>query len=65
MLNTWFIRAPAHWPRWCGVPKENRDYLDFLQRMETHLKRLKNWNVNCATHLEKEIEYLKNPQPKK
>lgn len=59
------------YPRACALaevvwsPKEKRDYLDFLQRMETHLKRLKNWNVNCATHLEKEIEYLKNPQTKK
>ncbi len=76
--NLWteYILSPEHaeymvYPRACALaevvwsPKENRDYLDFLQRMETHLKRLKNWNVNCATHLEKEIEYLKNPQPKK
>lgn len=59
------------YPRACALaevvwsPKEKRDYLDFLQRMETHLKRLKNWNVNAATHIEKEIEYLKNPQTKK
>jgi hexosaminidase len=76
--NLWteYILSPEHaeymvYPRACALaevvwsPKESRDYLDFLQRMETHLKRLKNWNVNCATHIEKEIEYLKNPQTKK
>lgn len=59
------------YPRACALaevvwsPKEKHDYLDFLQRMETHLKRLKNWNVNYATHISTEIEYIKNPQPKK
>lgn len=76
--NLWteYILSPQHaeymvYPRACALaevvwsPKEKRDYLDFLQRMETHLQRLKNWNVNCATHIQKEIEYLKNPQTKK
>jgi hexosaminidase len=59
------------YPRACALaevvwsPKQGRDYLDFLQRMETHLQRLQKWNVNCANHLVKEIEYLKNPQTKK
>lgn len=76
--NLWteYIATPQHaeymiYPRACALaevvwsPKDKRDYLDFLQRMETHLQRLKNWNVNCATHLETEIEYIKNPQTKK
>jgi hexosaminidase len=76
--NLWteYILTPQHaeymaYPRACALaevvwsPKEGRDYLDFLQRMESHLKRLKNWNVNCANHITKEIEYLKNPQTKK
>ncbi len=76
--NVWteYILTPQHveymvYPRACALaevvwsPKEKRDYLDFLQRMDVHLKRLKNWNVNCATHIQKEIEYLKNPETKK
>ena len=76
--NLWteYILSPQHaeymvYPRACALaevvwsPKDKRDYLDFLQRMEIHLQRLKNWNVNCATHIQKEIEYLKNPQTKK
>lgn len=59
------------YPRACALaeavwsPNEKHDYIDFLQRMEIHLKRLKNWNVNYATHIEREIEYIKNPQTKK
>lgn len=59
------------YPRACALaevvwsPKEKRNYPDFLQRMEQHLKRLKSWNVNAATHIEKEIENLKNQQTKK
>ena len=76
--NLWteYIATPEHaeymvYPRACALaevvwsPKEGKDYINFLQRMETHLQRLKNWNVNCAQHLVKEIEYLKNPQTKK
>ena len=76
--NLWteYIGTPEHaeymaYPRACALaevvwsPKQGKDYINFLQRMETHLQRLKKWNVNCAQHLVKEIEYLKNPQTKK
>jgi hexosaminidase len=72
--NLWteYILSPQHaeymaYPRACALaevvwsPKESRDYINFLQRMETHLQRLKKWNVNCATHIEKEIEYINGP----
>lgn len=75
--NLWteYILSPEHaeymvYPRACALaevvwsPKEGRDYINFLQRMETHLQRLKKWNVNYAQHLVKEIEYLKNPKAK-
>lgn len=76
--NLWteYILSPEHaeymvYPRACALaevvwsPQEGRDYNNFLQRMETHLQRLEAWNVNYARHLEKEIEYLKNPNAKK
>lgn len=49
------------YPRACALaevvwsPKETRNYDNFLQRMQTHFVRLKDWNVNCATHIRKEI----------
>jgi hexosaminidase len=76
--NLWteYILSSEHaeymvYPRACALaevvwsPKEGRDYIGFLQRMETHLQRLQKWNVNYAKHLLKEIEYLKNPKAKK
>lgn len=76
--NLWteYILSPEHaeymmYPRACALAevvwssKDSRDYSDFLLRMDTHLERLKNWNVNCATHITKEIENLKNSETKK
>lgn len=75
--NLWteYIATPQHaeymvYPRACALAevvwstKESRDYINFLQRMETHLQRLKKWDVNYASHLLKEIEYIKNPKAK-
>lgn len=36
-------------------PKESRDYKDFVHRMKTHVKRLEDWGVNYAKHIEKEF----------
>ncbi|MBT1699670.1 family 20 glycosylhydrolase [Fulvivirgaceae bacterium PWU4] len=36
-------------------PKESRNYDDFVQRMKTHVKRLEEWGVNYAKHIEKEF----------
>jgi hexosaminidase len=38
--------------------KESRDYPDFLERMGTHLKRLDDWKVNYAKHIQSEIDSL-------
>jgi hexosaminidase len=66
--NVWteYIKTPSHaeymvYPRAAALaevvwsPKEKRDYADFLNRMKTHVTRLKNWNVNYAKHIEKEF----------
>lgn len=76
--NLWteYILTPEHaeymmYPRASALsevvwsPRDSRDYIDFLQRMETHFERLRLWNVNCAQHIRTEIHYIKNPQPKK
>jgi hexosaminidase len=76
--NLWteYILTPQHaeymmYPRASALaevawsPRDSRDYIDFLQRMETHLERLRLWNVNCAQHIRTEIDYIKNPQTKK
>jgi hexosaminidase len=53
------------YPRACAIaevawsPKEGRDYADFLVRMETHLKRLGDWNVKYAPHIQRSIDSLK------
>lgn len=64
--NVWteYMKTPEHveymtYPRACAIaeitwsPKENRSYDDFLNRMKAHTERLKTWNVNYATHIEK------------
>jgi hexosaminidase len=35
--------------------KENRDYDDFVKRMQQHVSRLKEWDVNYARQIEKEF----------
>jgi len=70
--NLWteYIKTPAHaeymaYPRACALAevvwssKENRNYSSFLHRMETHLNRLKDWNINFAPHLRKEFKNKK------
>ena len=69
--NVWteYIPTSDHaeymvYPRACAMAevlwssKESRDYPDFLGRMGTHLKRLDDWNVNYARHIESEIDSL-------
>ena len=47
------------YPRACALAevvwskKENRNYLDFLQRMQEHFKLLDDWGVNYAKHIQK------------
>jgi hexosaminidase len=66
--NVWseYIKTPSHaeymvYPRAAALaevvwsPKEKRDYTDFLNRMKSHVQRLKSWNVNYAKHIEKEF----------
>ncbi|MBT1702497.1 beta-N-acetylhexosaminidase [Chryseosolibacter indicus] len=66
--NVWteYIKTSDHveymvYPRACALAevtwtkKENRDYDDFVRRMETHVKRLSDWKVNYARHIEKEF----------
>jgi hexosaminidase len=46
------------YPRACALsevvwsPKESRDYDDFRQRMQVHMKRLDVWGVNYAKHIQ-------------
>jgi hexosaminidase len=67
--NVWteYITSPDHveymvYPRACAMaevvwsPKGQRDYNDFVSRMQTHVKRLAGWNVNYAKHIEKEFK---------
>jgi len=62
--NVWteYMKTPEHveymvYPRACALaevvwsPKDSRNYENFLQRMQVHFVRLKDWNVNCATHI--------------
>ncbi|WP_333819440.1 beta-N-acetylhexosaminidase [Ohtaekwangia sp.] len=69
--NVWteYIPTSDHveymvYPRACAMaevvwsPKESRDYTDFLTRMDTHFKRLDDWKVNYAKHIQKEIDSL-------
>ncbi|HYC85825.1 MAG TPA: beta-N-acetylhexosaminidase [Chryseosolibacter sp.] len=66
--NVWteYMKSPDQveymtYPRACAIaevvwsPKAARDYNNFLQRMQTHVGRLKGWNVNYSKHLEKEF----------
>jgi hexosaminidase len=66
--NVWseYMKTSDHveymvYPRACALaevvwsPKEGKNYDDFLKRMQTHLKRLQEWNVNYARHIEKEF----------
>jgi hexosaminidase len=36
-------------------PKSTKDYPDFIQRMKQQVKRLEEWDVNYARHIEKEF----------
>jgi hexosaminidase len=69
--NVWteYIPTSDHaeymvYPRACAMAevlwtsKESRDYPDFLKRMDTHLKRLDDWKVNYAKHIQREIDSL-------
>jgi hexosaminidase len=42
--------------------KEDRNYNDFVERMKTHVKRLAEWNVNYAKHIEKEFKPVSTAQ---
>jgi hexosaminidase len=66
--NVWteYMKVPEHveymaYPRACAIaevvwsPKEDRNYGDFLNRMQTHVGRLKAWGVKYATSIEKEF----------
>jgi hexosaminidase len=66
--NLWteYIATPEYaeymaYPRACALaevvwsPKEGKDYNDFLKRMQVHLKRLDQRNVNYAKHIVKEF----------
>jgi hexosaminidase len=66
--NLWteYIATPEYaeymaYPRACALaevvwsPKEGKDYNDFLKRMQAHLKRLDQRNVNYAKHIVKEF----------
>lgn len=63
--NLWteYIPTPEHveymmYPRACAIaevawsPKENRNYEDFLTRLDTHFKHLDAWDVHYAKHLQ-------------
>lgn len=65
--NVWteYIATPEHveymvYPRACALaevvwsPKQNRNYENFLQRMQTHFTRLDDWSVNYAKHIKSE-----------
>jgi hexosaminidase len=63
--NLWteYIPTPEHveymmYPRACAIAevawtaKENRNYEDFLTRLDTHFKHLDAWDVHYAKHLQ-------------
>jgi hexosaminidase len=67
--NVWteYMKTPEHveymvYPRATAMaevvwsPKDQRDYPDFVNRMKAHVKRLVEWNVNYAKHIEKEFK---------
>jgi len=71
--NVWseYLKTPEQveymvYPRACAMAevvwsqKENRNYSDFLKRMELHTQRLDDWRVNYARHIKREIAQLKN-----
>jgi hexosaminidase len=66
--NVWseYMKTPEHveymvYPRASAMAevlwssKENRDYNDFVKRMQQHVSRLKEWNVNYAKQIEREF----------
>jgi hexosaminidase len=65
-LWTEYISTPEYaeymaYPRACAMaevlwsPGEAKDYKDFLRRMEVHVKRLDQLNVNYAKHIIKDF----------
>jgi hexosaminidase len=66
--NVWseYMNTPEHveymvYPRASAMaevlwsPAKSRDYSDFVKRMQQHVQRLKEWNVNYARHIEREF----------
>ena len=64
MATTEYIEYMVY-PRACAMaevlwtPKSSRNYVDFLSRLEHHLKRLDALNIHYAKHILKEFESSK------
>ncbi|HZX74576.1 MAG TPA: family 20 glycosylhydrolase, partial [Cyclobacteriaceae bacterium] len=64
MATTDYVEYMVY-PRACAMaevlwtPPQQRNYEDFLKRMDPHFKRLDAWGVNYAKHILKDVESAK------